>query len=260
MNSEELYSEILEISEKNIIKTPHVVGGIPRDLIISGRSADNKDIDITTNFSDVTRLAILFAESSNFRFRMFKDGHVSVFLNNYAVDFSSNFISDDAVEYSKSIIKNDESLKEAYSRDFTINTLLINLETNALLDPTNRGFDDIESRIIKTIVVPEITFNDDPNRIFRSIELATRLGFEVDSDIIDFVRKNKNTIKNEFEIKEAFIENIVSRSITSDPERTLELLVDMDLFDLVPLSGAFKTELISRKMIKKYLDLNDSGY
>lgn len=254
MNSEIIYKKILEISDNNMISKPYVVGGIPRDLLISGEK-EYKDIDITTNGPDVVRLALLLADNLGVSFEMFKDGHISIFLKGYSVDFSSNFISEDAIEYAKEEIAEKESLKEVFSRDFTINTLLLDIETGEVTDPTGRGRDDLSNKTIKSIVSPEITFNDDPNRIFRAIELSTRLGFDIDGEILDFARSNSERINTDLAIKEAFIEGIISKSLKNDADKTLEYLIQMDLLKQVPLTGMFKDQLISRRMIKDYLDL-----
>lgn len=253
MDSEKIYSYILDISKENKISRPYVVGGIPRDLV-SDNPANYMDIDITTNYSDVVRLGMLFADKLKVGFEIFKDGHISVFLKGYSVDFSSNYISEDAIEYNSKEIGNDDFLKEVYSRDFTINTLLIDLETKDILDPTGMGKSDISEKVIRTVSSPEITFLDDPNRIFRAIELATRMNFSLHKDIVDFLVNNSDLIINDLDIKDAYIESSIAKSLTNNPEKTLELLLELNLLKAVPLTGSFKNELIKRRMIKQYLD------
>ena len=253
MDSEKIYSHILDISRENKISRPYVVGGIPRDLI-SKSPANYMDIDITTNYSDIIRLGILFAKKLNAGFEIFKDGHISVFLKSYSVDFSSNYISEDAIKYNSKEIGNDDFLKEVYSRDFTANTLLIDIETKEIIDPTGLGRQDIYDKIIRTVSSPEITFLDDPNRILRAIELATRMDFVLHQDITKFLSKNSDLIINELNIKDGYIESSIGKSLTNNPTRTIELLLNLNLLKLVPLTGSFKNELIKRRMIKQYLD------
>ena len=153
MNFDDIYSKILKICKENYIAEPYIVGGVPRVLYLNrigeaqerafearGRVSrrlqvlqmeggnapveDYRDIDITTNDADITRLAITLANELNSNFKLFSDGHVSVYLDDIMFDFSSNFISDDVVEYiMKELNIKDEKLFEVYSREFTINTL-----------------------------------------------------------------------------------------------------------------------------------------
>jgi tRNA nucleotidyltransferase/poly(A) polymerase len=173
-----------------MIDPPYMVGGAPRDQVIFGKAVvggSNKfkisDLDITTNSSDCMRLAILFASRNNFKFRIFEDRHVTVFCDGFNLDFSSNYISKNAVDFLKSeqcteflcpaFPKIKEKVLEAYSRDFTINTLHQNIRTGQIIDILDRAFKDIEDKTIRTVLTPEITIVDDPRRVFRAIKFAT---------------------------------------------------------------------------------------
>jgi poly(A) polymerase len=257
MTPERIYKKISRISNQNSISKPYIVGGIPRDLY-RGKLLEYNDIDLTTNSSDIMRLGVLCAESFRSFFRVFSDGHMSVYLKDYALDFSSNFVSRQAEEHLAKEGMSDEYLKEVYSRDFTINTLHIDIETGELTDPTNMGKEDISRGIIRSVISPEASLLNDPNRIFRAIELSSRLGFDIDDDIINFVISNNDMIKNELDIKEAFIENIIGKSIGNNSQKTLESLMEMNILDMVPLSGSFKQEVIKRRMVKDYLDISES--
>ena len=247
----EILKDIARIAAENKISTPYVVGGIPRD-IYSKSNANFSDIDITTNSSDIIRLALLCCGFFNKYFKVFDDGHISIYLDNNIVDFSSNFISDEAVKYAGNIT--DDKLKEVYSRDFTINTLHMDLSTFEILDPIGVGKEDINNKIIRTPVPPDISLMDDPNRIWRAIRFSSKFNFDIDKEIIEFVRQNKEYLENHPEVKTAYIENVIGESIKLNPKRTIENLIEMDIFGLVPLSGEFKKEIISRKMVNDYLD------
>ena len=247
----EIFKTILEIAENNKISQPFAVGGIPRGLYLNNKKDLDSDIDITTNSSDITRLAVLVADHFQKFFKVFDDGHIALYLDDHIVDFSSNFISESAVDYIGNV---DKDLKEVYSRDFTINTLHMNLETLEITDPIGSGKKDNDEKIIKTPVPPEISLTDDPNRLWRAINFSSRLGFDIDQEIIDFVVNNKKYFAEHPEIKPAYIENVIGETIKIDPERTLKNLITMEILDLVPLSGEFKKEIISRKMVKRYLD------
>jgi poly(A) polymerase len=68
---------------------------------------------------------------------------------------------------------------DAERRDFTVNTFLENLHSGEILDPTKRGFGDLERRVLRTPLDPGVTFSDDPLRMLRACRFAAKLGFEV---------------------------------------------------------------------------------
>ena len=173
------------------------------------------------------------------------------------LDFSSNFISEEAVDYiTKELNIKDEKLFEVYSRDFTINTLHKRLLDNDLLDLTNQGKEDLNNKIIRTPVPAEITLSDDLRRIYRAVNFAARFGFNIHEDIIDYGRRNKEkfTGENKWVLKDAFITSIIGESIDSDGDVTIHYLSEMNLLSTVPLVGRFKEELIKRRLVNKYLD------
>jgi len=251
----DIYKEILSLASNHYISEPMAVGGVPRDMYL--KIPSNTDIDITTNDADSPRLGVSLASSINAGFKMFEDGHVSVYTDSGALDFSGNFISDKAVEFAREHHgMRDEGLSEVYSRDFTINTMHKNLLEDKLLDITGLAVRDLDDKIVRTIVAPEICFEDDIRRIFRSINFAARFNFEIDGLIVDYTRSNLSIISREMgrSLRDAFVTSIVAESVASNSDKTLGYIVDMGLLPLIPLTGSFKDELISRKMIAKYLD------
>lgn len=264
MNLEEIYKNILDISSSNYISEPMIVGGIPRDIYLN--KIANTDIDLTTNDADSPRLGISTAMRLKLGFKMFSDGHVSVYAEGKALDFSGNFISEKAVEFARSEYGVEEkSLFEAYSRDFTINTMHKKLFEHELIDVTGLATKDLEGKVIRPVTTPEICFEDDLRRVFRAINFAARLGFSIDGSIVDYAKNNVNVFSREMgrTLRDAFVTSIVSESISEDAEKTLGYLMDMGILSLIPLTGVFKDELIKRKMIAKYLDdsitLNDKS-
>ena len=63
-----------------------------------------------------------------------------------------------------------------------------------LLDPFN-GLQDLENKIIRTPLNPDITYSDDPLRMMRAIRFATQLNFKIEKESLNAITKNNHRIE-----------------------------------------------------------------
>jgi poly(A) polymerase len=73
-------------------------------------------------------------------------------------------------------------------RDFTINALLMNPETNEILDLVG-GREDLRAGIIRAIGDPEERFREDKLRMVRAVRFAARLNYEIEPETFRAIRK-----------------------------------------------------------------------
>src|SRR5262249_5726216 len=83
--------------------------------------------------------------------------------------------------------------EDARRRDFTINGLFYDLDSDNVIDYVE-GLPDLERRTVRTIGDPDIRFREDPVRILRAIKFAARLDFEIDPSTYAAILAHKGEI------------------------------------------------------------------
>jgi tRNA nucleotidyltransferase/poly(A) polymerase len=235
MKLSELLQFVSLLAEKRGISKPFIVGGIPRDKLLK-KYNDFTDIDITTGDAGVHYLAKELATILNVRtndYKVLPDGHAQIMIEDLKLDFSSNF----KVPGIANIIRDagvtnpSEMHKELYSRDFTCNAALMTMGLDKILDPTGLAVNDIKSKIIKTCLPPNVTFGYDYNRIARAIYFSAKLGFDIDNEIIEWVKTNPQAITK---IKQKYLVKKLKEALKHDEKRTVAAVDKMGIWQHVP--------------------------
>lgn len=83
------------------------------------------------------------------------------------------------------------SLKEdCMRRDLTINAIYYDISNSKMIDVCCRSFDDIKNKVIVTPCDPDKTYIDDPLRIMRCIRFSCKLGWEIDKNVFESMKRN----------------------------------------------------------------------
>jgi tRNA nucleotidyltransferase (CCA-adding enzyme) len=189
--------KIVAQASKELNVQTYVIGGFVRDFLL--QRDFKKDIDIVAVGSGID-LALRVSEllPNNPKVQIFKNYGTAMLRFN---DMDVEFVGARKESYnrnSRNPIVEDGSLQDDQNRrDFTINALAISLnESNYgdLLDPFN-GILDLENKIIKTPLNPDITYSDDPLRMMRAIRFATQLNFIIETQSLEAITRNANRIK-----------------------------------------------------------------
>lgn len=245
---------MLAISKAYSIDRPYVVGGIVRNHLLKFEDPDS-DLDMTTNSQECIRLGILFSAQTKSIFKMFEDRHIRIFYQGRSIDYSPNVLSFSHPGVANWLRENKPDKEkdiETFSRDFTINSMHQDVETGEIFDPTGLGIQDIQSRIVRTPLPPEITIKNDPRRIFRAIKLASQFNMSIDSEIIEYTRANSEIILNS-KLTPQYMTNEINLALKYDEQAAISNIFDLGLFKLIPLSGLYSQYLIKNKMLSKYL-------
>ena len=221
------------MSDKMGVET-YVVGGFVRDILL-GRKRDVFDVDVVTVGSGI-ELATNVAASLRPGMK------VSVFHNFGTAMFRFDDIDFEFVgarresyrsESRKPIVEDGTLEDDQKRRDFTINALAICLNSDRfgeLLDPFN-GVQDLENKILRTPLAPEITFSDDPLRMMRAIRFASQLDFTIEEKTLEAIETQCKRI--EIVSKERISDEINKIMLSAKPSVGFKLLEKTGLLSII---------------------------
>ncbi|MDD7913047.1 CCA tRNA nucleotidyltransferase [Polaribacter ponticola] len=244
--SSEIFSVISKASQQLQIDS-YVIGGFVRDFFLKRGTA--KDIDVVAVGSGIElaqKVAKLLPNKP--KVQVFKTyGTAMLRYKDVEIEFvgarKESYTEDSRnPEVSEGTLQDDQN-----RRDFTINALALSLNEDnfgELLDPFN-GIDDLESKIIRTPLDPDITYSDDPLRMMRAIRFATQLNFKIEIASLSAINKNAHRLK--IITRERIVDEL--NKILSSPKPSIGflLLEQTDLLhqilpELIDLKGVEEVE------------------
>jgi len=240
-----------EVQERIGVAPISICGGTPRDRYL-GHLENIEDLDLTNGTAEIDYLSQELYIELRKKYKLNRviatDGHSSINFGSFKMDFSSNFNAPniDKLLMDRGIKNPTDIQKEMFSRDFTCNALLLSLDLKQLTDPTCRGFKDIKDRTIRTCLAPEITLTTNKNRVIRSIYLATKLDFDIDPAIIDFVKKNPQSVR--ISTNKVLVEK-VNKAFENDADRASALISKMGIWGYIPITEKVKPYYMNRTKV-----------
>ncbi|UCE94013.1 MAG: HD domain-containing protein [Flavobacteriaceae bacterium] len=211
----------------------YVIGGYVRDFLLE--RTKSKDIDVVAVGSGIDlahRVAELLPVKT--KVQVFKTyGTAMLKYKGLEIEFVGAR-KESYVEHSRNPLVASGSLKDDQNRrDFTINALALSLNKSdygKLLDPFD-GIADLENKIIRTPLDPDITFSDDPLRMMRAIRFSSQLGFEIEEKSLESISKNARRIKIISE--ERVVDELHKIMLSDTPSIGLKLLFETGLLQFI---------------------------
>lgn len=189
--------KIISVATSELGIQSYVIGGFVRDYILQRNKP--QDIDIVAAGSGIelaTKVADLLPHKP--KVQIFKTYGTAMLRNR---NLEIEFVGARKESYSKDsrnpVVESGSLEDDQNRRDFTINALALSLNDEnfgELIDPFN-GLKDLELKIIRTPLDPDITYSDDPLRMLRAIRFASQLRFKIEKQSLKAISKNKNRIK-----------------------------------------------------------------
>ncbi|MEW6377681.1 MAG: CBS domain-containing protein [Thermodesulfobacteriota bacterium] len=206
----------------------YAVGGFIRDLLMR---VENLDVDIVVE-GDGIKLAEIFEKKFPCRIRTHKKFGTAIILfpDGMKIDVATARLEVYDSPAALPTVESGSIKMDLYRRDFTINTLAIQLNPKGfgeLIDFFG-GVRDIKEKVIR--VLHNLSFVEDPTRVFRAIRFEQRLGFQIG-------KHTQNLMKNA--VKMGFMERLSGGRILSElililqeeiPIPALKRMRDFNLF------------------------------
>ncbi|HFS67213.1 MAG TPA: HD domain-containing protein [Flavobacteriia bacterium] len=207
----------------------YVIGGFVRDFFLQRNN--KKDIDIVAVGSGIdlaNKVASLLPNKP--KVQVFKTyGTAMLRFNDMEIEFvgarKESYTEDSRnPQVATGTLEDDQK-----RRDFTINALAISLNDKnlgELLDPFE-GVKDLQNKIIRTPLDPNITYSDDPLRMLRAIRFASQLQFHIEPKSLYAIAKNANRLK--IITKERIVTELNKILLSDKPSIGLRLLYETKL-------------------------------
>lgn len=159
----------------------YIVGGFVRDSLLG---KNPKDCDIVTNATPEEIKKII--SRTRIIGRRFKIVHARAGKEIIEISTFRSSSQKDTKKSNKGILLRDNNYgtieEDAFRRDFTINSLYLDIERMEVLDFVG-GFKDLQEGILKCIGDSSKRFREDPVRIIRAVRFKSKLGLALESKL-----------------------------------------------------------------------------
>lgn len=231
---------VFESAGKNI----YLVGGIVRDLYGNADNIEQLDIDLTTDATPEEIREIIKPIAENIWLSGEKFGTIGAHINGKVIEITTHRSESYVSDSRKPIVQFSKHIEEDLSRrDFTVNSMAIDLSTGEVIDPFN-GQTDFSQGVLKTPLDPDISFSEDPLRMLRAARFVCRYDLSPSTEMMKSIKKlaprlrivSPERIQDEFD-KLLCVEN---------PEPGFKLLIKTGV------DNQFLPEISDKNNIRKY--------
>ena len=185
LRSQEWVRKLFDISSNSV----YLVGGIIRDAFLGKES---KDVDIvvenveTDDIVDALRpFGRIQLVGQSFKVLKFRPkGHKG---EDYDISVPRTDVKVGKGHRGFVTMPAKNIMEDLKRRDFTVNSMAMNIASGELVDPFD-GAKDLESNLLRATDVT--AFQEDPLRILRGIQFASRLGFGIDDLTLQMMRES----------------------------------------------------------------------
>ena len=211
----------------------YIVGGYVRDLLM--KRAAPTDIDFVTEGSGIALAQSVAAViATETKVSVFKTYGTAMFrYQGLELEFVGARKESYNAESRNPSVEQGTLEDDQKRRDFTLNAMAISLNQESfgeLVDPFH-GVEDMEKRILRTPLEPEQTYSDDPLRMMRAVRFAATLGFSIEENSLEAIKKEAHRIK--IVTIERIMVEFNKIMLSEKPSTGLKIMKDTGLLELI---------------------------
>ena len=231
----------------------YLVGGAVRDLILGQHP---KDYDVATDATP-EQVKELFRNcrliGRRFRLAHIHFGREIVEVATFRGHHEQAEDESEALTRDGMIVRDNvfgTLAEDAWRRDFSVNALYYNIADFTLVDYTG-GMEDLKAKRLRMIGNADVRCQEDPVRILRAIRFAAKLGFNMDSELLEAIAVQSHRI--EAAPPARLFDEVLKLFMTGQALPTYELLREYDL--LIELFPATARHLSEHQQLDAFIRL-----
>jgi len=236
----------------------YIVGGFVRDKIM-GKVSNDLDIVVALPNGGIDLAHFLFHNGISSRPVIFERfGTAQVVINEHKIEFVMTRKESYKINNRKPDVKPGTIEEDVYRRDFTVNSLVMNVINSEILDISGMGIPDIETKIIRATSNPKSIFAEDPLRMLRAIRFAIQLGFSIEEETLDGIVANAQMLKNLS--RERIRDELIKILLSPTPAKGIRMMIDFGIMhyvilELVRLKGVTQNKYHDKDMLDHTLQV-----
>ena len=190
------FFKVITKASRELNYESYVIGGYVRDILLKRPSNDIDVVTVGSGIELAKKTASLINGKKDVKYYG-RFGTAMIRMKDKEIEFVGARRESYEPSSRKPMVEDGTLEDDQNRRDFTINALAISLNEGnfgELVDPFN-GVEDLNNKIIRTPLDPDVTYSDDPLRMMRAIRFATQLHFTIEEESFNSIKRNAERIK-----------------------------------------------------------------
>ncbi len=223
-----------------------LVGGVVRDEFL-GISGSVRDLDVTTDARPQQIKALLSEVADELWLQGQRFGTIGCIFAGQSYEITTHR-AESYVEDSRQpqVVFGDDIIADLARRDFTVNAMAINAADHTLVDPF-AGRDDLQTRVLRTPLAPEVSLSEDPLRILRAARFCAACDLEVVAELATAMNDQAHRLA--IVSVERIRDELQRLLLLPNPGQGLDLLDQTGVGSLVPVVGVYKPWLTAANFL-----------